>query len=118
MINSERVEKNPALRTLAKLILNSFWGKFGEKTIRPKTELIYDYAELMRLVVDPTIKVNTVNRGNFGPKLQMFVLFRFSRVLSVIKPSDLRHSILSSVVNKNKTTYRLPSTAVDLLHKF
>lgn len=48
-----KVEKNPALRTLTKLILNSFWGKLGEKTLRPKTELIYDYEKLMALVLDP-----------------------------------------------------------------
>jgi len=43
---------------LSKLILNSFWGKFGEKTLRPKTELVYDYGELMKIVTDPTRVVN------------------------------------------------------------
>ncbi|KAK3914482.1 DNA polymerase [Frankliniella fusca] len=50
VIRKERVEKNPGKRTLAKLILNSFWGKMGEKTLRPKTVFVFDYGELIRLV--------------------------------------------------------------------
>ncbi|XP_034236318.1 uncharacterized protein LOC117642344 [Thrips palmi] len=57
-IDSEKMAKNPALRTLSKLILNSFWGKFGEKTLRSKTEFVYDYGELIKLVTDPTKVVN------------------------------------------------------------
>ena len=53
IIDQTKMEKNPALRTLAKLILNSFWGKFGEKTLRPKTQFVYDYADLMKLITDP-----------------------------------------------------------------
>jgi len=59
IVDPTKVTKNPALRTLSKLILNSFWGKFGEKTLRPKTQLIYDYADLMKLVADPTKEVNS-----------------------------------------------------------
>ncbi|XP_034243509.1 uncharacterized protein LOC117646575 [Thrips palmi] len=59
-IDPTKVAKNPALRTLSKLILNSFWGKFGEKTLRAKTELIYDYADLMKLVTDPTKEVTAL----------------------------------------------------------
>ena len=28
----EKIEKNPGLRTLAKMMLNSIWGKFGQRT--------------------------------------------------------------------------------------
>lgn len=52
-LDPSKMEKNTALRTLAKLILNSFWGKFGEKTLRSMTQLIYDYGDLMQLVCDP-----------------------------------------------------------------
>ncbi|KAK3926595.1 putative DNA polymerase [Frankliniella fusca] len=57
VLDPTKMEKNPALRALSKLMLNSFWGKFGEKTLRPKTELIYDYAKLIALVTDPTKEV-------------------------------------------------------------
>ena len=60
IIDPTKVNKNPALRTLSKLILNSFWGKFGEKTLRSKTQLIYDYSDLIKLCTDPTKEVNSL----------------------------------------------------------
>ncbi|KAK3929177.1 putative DNA polymerase [Frankliniella fusca] len=57
VLDPTKMEKNPALRALSKLMLNSFRGKFGEKTLRPKTELIYDYAKLIALVTDPSKEV-------------------------------------------------------------
>lgn len=59
-VNPEKMEKNPALRTLAKLILNSFWGKFGEKTLRSKVNLIYDYGQLMQITSDPARVVQSL----------------------------------------------------------
>lgn len=46
---------NPSLRTLAKLVLNSLWGKFGQRTRMPKTKIfqtanqLYDYYEKVRM---------------------------------------------------------------------
>ena len=60
VIDPLKMEKNPALRTLAKLILNSFWGKLGQRTILPKTVLIYDYGQLMNIVADPTKEVQSL----------------------------------------------------------
>jgi hypothetical protein len=46
---------NPSLRTLAKLVLNSLWGKFGQRTKMPKTKIfqtanqLYDYYEKIRM---------------------------------------------------------------------
>ncbi|XP_052129261.1 uncharacterized protein LOC127750809 [Frankliniella occidentalis] len=56
-LDPTKMEKNPALRTLAKLMCNSFWGKFGEKTLRSKTEFIYDYSKLITIVTDPSKEV-------------------------------------------------------------
>ena len=30
-LDPTKIEKNPGLRTLAKVMLNSMWGKFGQK---------------------------------------------------------------------------------------
>ena len=35
-LNPACIEKNPGLRTLAKMMLNSMWGKFGQKPNKPK----------------------------------------------------------------------------------
>lgn len=32
VLDYDKIEKNPDLRSLAKLMLNSFWGKFGQRT--------------------------------------------------------------------------------------
>ena len=57
VIDPQKLEYNAALRTIAKLILNSFWGKLGQRTLMPHTELIYAYAELINFVSDPSKKV-------------------------------------------------------------
>ncbi|XP_052130819.1 uncharacterized protein LOC127751379 [Frankliniella occidentalis] len=60
VLDPTKMEKNPALRTLAKLMCNSFWGKFGEKTLRPKTHLIYNYGQLMKLLTNPSIEITSI----------------------------------------------------------
>jgi hypothetical protein len=34
------IKKNPGLRALAKLMLNSFWGKFGQRSNMPRIKYI------------------------------------------------------------------------------
>lgn len=36
-LNSEAITKNAAMRSIAKLLLNSFWGKFGQRLNMPQT---------------------------------------------------------------------------------
>ncbi|KAK3924463.1 putative DNA polymerase [Frankliniella fusca] len=56
-LDPTKMKRNPALRALSKLMLNSFWEKFGEKTVRPKTEFIYDYDKLINIVTDSAKEV-------------------------------------------------------------
>lgn len=42
MMNKHNIKKNPGLRAIAKLCLNSLWGKFGQRVNMPKTEIITD----------------------------------------------------------------------------
>ncbi|CAG2256485.1 unnamed protein product [Mytilus edulis] len=37
-----KIEKNPGLRSLAKLMLNSFWGKFGQRPNLPQVDYVSD----------------------------------------------------------------------------
>ncbi|KAK3928424.1 DNA polymerase [Frankliniella fusca] len=57
VLDPAKMVKNSALRTMAKLMCNSFWGKFGEKTLRSRTDLIYDPAKLKPLLTDPRKEV-------------------------------------------------------------
>ena len=52
-LEKEKVTPNPGLKATAKLMLNSFWGKFGERTNKPKTEQVKQPAQLYRLLWEP-----------------------------------------------------------------
>ncbi|KAJ8962385.1 hypothetical protein NQ318_018369 [Aromia moschata] len=51
--------ENPGLRSLAKLILNSFWGKLGQRENQPKTKIVRDPSEFFGMLIDPGIFVNS-----------------------------------------------------------
>ncbi|XP_049819109.1 uncharacterized protein LOC126264608 [Aethina tumida] len=50
----ERIENNPGLRSLAKLMLNSFWGKFGLCENQPQTTIVNDPQECFDLLAHPS----------------------------------------------------------------
>ena len=45
-LDPENIEKNPGKRATAKLMMNSFWGKFGERPNKPKTVTITQPSQL------------------------------------------------------------------------
>ena len=45
-LHPDNIEKNPGKRTLAKIMMNSFWGKFGERQNKPKTVTITQPSQL------------------------------------------------------------------------
>ncbi|KAK5638665.1 hypothetical protein RI129_012960 [Pyrocoelia pectoralis] len=53
----DKIVVNPGLRSLAKLILNSFFGKFGQRENQSKTHIVNQPAELYTLLFDPAINV-------------------------------------------------------------
>ena len=54
LLDKNSIVKNPGLRSLPKLALNSFYGKFGQRTNMKKTVFINDIATLMRTLTDPS----------------------------------------------------------------
>jgi hypothetical protein len=40
LLDYNNIKKNPGLRTLAKLMLNSFWGKFGQRSNMPQIRTV------------------------------------------------------------------------------
>ena len=57
LIDKDAVVPNAAKRVLAKLCLNSMWGKLTETNDRIKTKMISDPHELYRFLVTPGIEV-------------------------------------------------------------
>lgn len=58
-LDSSKVEHNAGLRSLAKLLLNSFWGKFGQRQNQTKTMFLHDSqaSELFGQQTNPTVEV-------------------------------------------------------------
>ena len=54
------IVKNPGRKATAKLMLNSFWGKFGERMNKPRVETISSPAILFRRVSDPLLKIHCI----------------------------------------------------------
>ena len=55
--DNDVIGANPAKRDLAKLCLNSMWGKLTERNDRTRTKVICDPQELYRLLATPGIEV-------------------------------------------------------------
>ncbi|KAJ8024851.1 hypothetical protein HOLleu_34884 [Holothuria leucospilota] len=60
-VKLESIEKNEGRRCLAKLMLNSFWGKFGQRDNLPHKEIVTDMTRLVELANDEN-KETTLNR--------------------------------------------------------
>ena len=57
-LESEKVFKNPGLRSVGKLLANSFWGKFAQRSDVRKTSFIKEPAEFFDLLTNASIKVH------------------------------------------------------------
>ena len=57
LLDKDSIRHNSSKRELAKLCLNSMWGKLGENSKKTLTKLISDPQELYRFLVTPGIEV-------------------------------------------------------------
>ena len=59
-LEPSNIEKNPGRKATAKLMLNSFWGKFGENLRKSKTVQVTTPAELYAMTIDPLKEITNV----------------------------------------------------------
>ena len=59
-LDYDRIEKNAGLRLLAKLMLNSFWGKFGQRSNKSQVINVTDPALLIKLIQDDSLEIQRV----------------------------------------------------------
>jgi len=57
LLNRDSIRPNAANRGLAKLCLNSFWGKLAERRNQTQTNMISDPQEQFRFLVTPGVEV-------------------------------------------------------------
>ena len=54
------IAKNPGRKATAKLMLNSFWGKFGENLHKPTTQIVYTAADLFDIVSNELLDIRKI----------------------------------------------------------
>ena len=57
-LDKSNIASNPGRRALAKLMLNSFWGKFGQRENQSQTIILHEIDKLFALLGDPSKNVN------------------------------------------------------------
>ena len=56
-LDPTKIDSNPGLRSIAKLMLNSLWGKLAQRPNQPETKIVRDYQELHNLLNDESITI-------------------------------------------------------------
>lgn len=56
-LEPSKIVKNPGLRQIAKLNLNSFWGKMAQRPNMPQTVVITEYSQLIGILLDKRIRI-------------------------------------------------------------
>ena len=59
-LDYRKVKPNPGLKATAKLMLNSFWGKFGQRENLPQIEQCTNPDQLYKLLDDDTLEVQNI----------------------------------------------------------
>ncbi len=49
MLSKEKIEKNTGLKEIAKLMLNSHWGRYAMKTNKVQANFVTNYADFVQI---------------------------------------------------------------------
>ncbi|XP_067205345.1 uncharacterized protein [Linepithema humile] len=60
VLESNNIAKNSGLRSVAKLCLNSFWGKFGQRSNLTNTEIVKTQQRLVSLLTSPKHEITEI----------------------------------------------------------
>ena len=63
-LEADKIEKNPGRRSLAKMMLNNFWGKYGQQGNKSQVEAISSPARLHALLTDDSQEIQTLRVMN------------------------------------------------------
>lgn len=58
-LDPEQIEKNPGYRSLAKLFLNSLWGRLGMRADKDRKIFVKNSQQLLNLITNPSYDVNS-----------------------------------------------------------
>lgn len=63
-LDEANIQKNPGRRSLAKMMLNSFWGKFGQQSNKCQVEAMTSPAKFYKLLRDDSQNIHSVRIVN------------------------------------------------------
>lgn len=63
-LDRDKIEKNPGLRSLSKMMLNTLWGKFGQASKLKQTTIVKTREELLDLMTTPEKEVVSILVAN------------------------------------------------------
>jgi len=97
-LDKNAVKKNPGFRALAKLMLNSFWGKFGQRDNLPQTSFVNTREELLEIVTNPGLETIDImdltnNTTDDGP-----MMVSFKAIDEAITPSSNTSVVIAAYV--------------------
>ncbi|XP_067210247.1 uncharacterized protein [Linepithema humile] len=91
VLESNNIAKNSGLRSVAKLCLNSFWGKFGQRPNLTNTEIVKTQQRLASLLTSPKHEITEILPVNEDA---MYVSWRLREEADV--PSPLTNVVLAA----------------------
>ncbi|XP_031355210.1 uncharacterized protein LOC116179552 [Photinus pyralis] len=59
-LDRSKIAVNAGLRYIAKLFLNSFWGKFGQRDNLTKTAIVSEPEQFFQMLTDPAVELNSI----------------------------------------------------------
>ena len=90
-LDPTKVKKNPGLRSLAKLMLNSFWGKFGQRENMPQVELVKDPERYFRLLTCHSTQVKHIQFLN-----EECIEMHYTHGDGFVTPSDKTNVVIAA----------------------
>ena len=60
-LDKKKIDKNPGLKSVAKLCLNNLWGKFGQRDNMGVTEFIDKPVDLYKILYDNQVDTSSIN---------------------------------------------------------
>ncbi|XP_067210001.1 uncharacterized protein [Linepithema humile] len=91
VLDKQNIAKNPDLRSVAKLCLNSFWEKFGQQSNLPNTKIVKTQQRLASLLTSPQHEIIEILPVNDEV---MYVSWRLREELDV--PSPLTNVVIAA----------------------
>ena len=90
-LDKRNIARNPGLRSVAKLCLNSFWGKFGQRSNLPNTEIVKTHQRFMTLLTSPEHEITDILPVNDEV---MYVSWRLRQ--EAVVPSPITNVVIAA----------------------